>query len=135
MKKTVFCMIIFQTAFSLFAPAWVHAESADRAHCKVWWAVVKDPAPPLNMRKSPEVRPDNVIGTLENGKWLSVKEENEGWFRVGGKVEGAKDEVEGALRDKLQGRVASLDALFTRRCLQALCMNQSKHPSRLQSVG
>jgi len=84
LKKIALCMILLQTVLVLSSPDSVYADKTpdDRAHCKVWWAVVKDPDPPLNMRSSPEVRPDNIVATLENGIKLSVLEESEEWFRV-----------------------------------------------------
>ena len=55
---------------------------APRAACPILQAVVDDPEPPLNIRSSPEVRPDNIIGTLQNGFWLSIQEISGDWFRV-----------------------------------------------------
>lgn len=58
------------------------AKLPDRAHCKISMARVNDPNPPLNLRSSPAVSPDNVVGKLEQGKWLVVIEEKEDWFRI-----------------------------------------------------
>jgi hypothetical protein len=47
-----------------------------------------DPNPPLNVRSSPVVAPDNVVGKLRNGTQLIVVDENEGWLRITSPLEG-----------------------------------------------
>ena len=54
----------------------------DKAHCRISMAKVNDPTPPLNVRSSPVVLPNNIVGTIEQGKWLVVEEERDGWFRI-----------------------------------------------------
>jgi hypothetical protein len=44
--------------------------------------IATDPKPPLNIRSSPIVAPDNVIGKVRNGTQLTVIDENEGWLRI-----------------------------------------------------
>ncbi|MBW4487188.1 MAG: SH3 domain-containing protein [Trichocoleus desertorum ATA4-8-CV12] len=51
-------------------------------NCVVTQAIAADPNPPLNIRSEPEVQPDNVVGTLKNGSWLSVVAERDGWFQI-----------------------------------------------------
>ncbi len=50
--------------------------------CKITMARVLDPDPPLNLRSSPEVKPDNIVGKLDNGIFLQVMTEKGGWFQV-----------------------------------------------------
>ncbi|HEY9862411.1 MAG TPA: SH3 domain-containing protein [Candidatus Obscuribacterales bacterium] len=51
-------------------------------NCVVTQAIAADPNPPLNIRSSPEVQSGNVVGTLNNGSWLSVVAERDGWFQI-----------------------------------------------------
>lgn len=50
--------------------------------CPIQMAVVDDPAPPLNVRSTPEVRPDNVVGQLNNDTFLLVLEQQNGWLEI-----------------------------------------------------
>ncbi|MCS6814422.1 MAG: SH3 domain-containing protein [Cyanobacteria bacterium] len=50
--------------------------------CKITTVTVSDPDPPLNLRSTPEVKPDNIVGKLNNGTVLQVKTERDGWFQV-----------------------------------------------------
>ncbi|MBW4691692.1 MAG: SH3 domain-containing protein [Lyngbya sp. HA4199-MV5] len=50
--------------------------------------IATDPSPPLNVRSSPVVAPDNVVGTVRNGTRLSVVDRNEGWLRINQPLEG-----------------------------------------------
>lgn len=50
--------------------------------CKITQAVVADPDPPLNVRSSPGVTNNNQVTTLNNGTWLSVVGEENGWFKI-----------------------------------------------------
>lgn len=50
--------------------------------------IATDPSPPLNIRSSPVVAPDNVVGTVRNGTHLSVVDRNEGWLRINQPQEG-----------------------------------------------
>ncbi|WP_181357357.1 SH3 domain-containing protein [Stenomitos frigidus] len=50
--------------------------------------IATDPSPPLNVRSSPVVAPDNVVGTVRNGTRLSVIDRNEGWLRINQPLEG-----------------------------------------------
>jgi hypothetical protein len=63
--------------------------ASDRPHnstgdCKT---IVRDPDPPINVRSSPIVAPDNIINTLANGSQIIVVDEkvftdNEPWLRI-----------------------------------------------------
>jgi hypothetical protein len=63
-------------------------KSSDRTppanQCKT---IARDPNPPMNVRSSPVVAPDNIVGTLMNGTQLSVIDEKnfgngEHWLRI-----------------------------------------------------
>ena len=55
------------------------AATAPKTICKT---IATDPSPPLNVRSSPVVAPDNVVGTVRNGTQLLVVDRNEGWLRI-----------------------------------------------------
>lgn len=49
--------------------------------------IVRDPNPPVNIRSSPIVAPDNIVNTLSNGSQIIVVDEkmfngNEQWLRI-----------------------------------------------------
>lgn len=50
--------------------------------------IIADPKPPMNVRSSPVVASDNVIGRLPNGLSLSVIDENEGWLKISSPLQG-----------------------------------------------
>lgn len=50
--------------------------------------IATDPNPPLNVRSSPVVASDNVVGRLANGTHLTVVDEQRGWLRVSAPVAG-----------------------------------------------
>ncbi|MBW4578797.1 MAG: SH3 domain-containing protein [Tildeniella nuda ZEHNDER 1965/U140] len=50
--------------------------------------IATDPSPPLNVRSSPVVAPDNVVGTVRNGTRLVVVDRNEGWLRINQPLDG-----------------------------------------------
>ena len=56
--------------------------NTDRTHCPILTAIVADPDPPLNVRSSPEILPDNIIGKLSNGRWLSIELTTDQWFQI-----------------------------------------------------
>lgn len=61
-----------------------HADTSNKA-CQT---LTTDPDPPLKVRSSPVVAPDNVVGQLKNGTSLTVLDENEGWLRIGQPLQG-----------------------------------------------
>ncbi len=56
--------------------------------CKITQAVVADPNPPLNVRSSPRVTDNNQVTTLNNGTFISVVGEENGWFKIDQPVSG-----------------------------------------------
>jgi Bacterial SH3 domain len=50
--------------------------------------IATDPQPPLNIRSSPVVADNNVIGRVENGTVLAVVSQQSGWFRIATPVSG-----------------------------------------------
>ena len=61
---------------------------APNASHKICNTIATDPSPPLNVRSSPVVAPDNVVGTVRNGTRLSVVDRNEGWLRINQPIDG-----------------------------------------------
>jgi len=57
----------------------------DPKQCKT---IATDPNPPLNVRSSPVVAPDNIVGKLQNGTRLTVIDENEGWLSISSPIQG-----------------------------------------------
>ena len=53
-----------------------------RENCRIFQFRVKDPEPPLNIRSSPEIHPDNVIATIPNGRIGAIVAEQNGWFKI-----------------------------------------------------
>lgn len=51
-------------------------------------AIVNDPNPPLNVRSSPSVNSDNIVGRLPNGTLVSVVSDRNGWFQINNPVAG-----------------------------------------------
>ncbi len=50
--------------------------------------IVADPNPPLNVRSSPIVAPDNKLATLPNGTAILVVDEQDGWLRINTPLQG-----------------------------------------------
>jgi Bacterial SH3 domain len=61
---------------------------APKTSQKLCHTIATDPSPPLNVRSSPVVAPDNVVGTVRNGTRLSVVDRNEGWLRINQPLDG-----------------------------------------------
>ncbi|MCU0518307.1 MAG: SH3 domain-containing protein [Oscillatoria sp. Prado101] len=64
--------------------------------CKITQAKVADPNPPLNVRSSPQVANGNIVGKLNNGTFVSVAQEKNGWLQITDPVRGwvAKNRTE-----------------------------------------
>lgn len=62
--------------------------SRDVQSCSVSMAIVEDSNPPLNVRSSPTTEGDNVVGKVDNGTFLSVRQEKQGWLQITDPVEG-----------------------------------------------
>jgi serine/threonine protein kinase len=60
-------------------------QTSPQKDCSV---VVFDPGSPLNVRSTPDTKPDNVVGTLENGTRLSVVSEQNGWLQINSPLQG-----------------------------------------------
>ena len=56
--------------------------------CKITMAKVADANPPLNVRSHPTIAPDNVVGKLKNGTFVTVTNELDGWFAIATPVKG-----------------------------------------------
>ena len=50
--------------------------------------IVTDPDPPTNVRSSPVVAPDNVVGMLKNGTRVAIVLEQEGWLQISAPIAG-----------------------------------------------
>lgn len=76
------------TAVSDAAEDMTVAPSRQVQSCTVSMAVVDDPNPPLNVRSAPTTAEDNIVGKLENGTFLDVRQEQPDWFQITAPVEG-----------------------------------------------
>ncbi|MBD2325553.1 SH3 domain-containing protein [Alkalinema sp. FACHB-956] len=47
-----------------------------------------DPKPLLNVRSTPSIAPDNIVGTIKNGVNLAVVDERDGWLQINAPVSG-----------------------------------------------
>jgi hypothetical protein len=54
--------------------------------CELNQAIVADPDPPLNIRNQPNAATGLVIATVDNGRFLGVKDEKDGWLQVTYKI-------------------------------------------------
>ncbi len=72
--------------------------------CKVTMAKVADANPPLNVRSNPTIAPNNIVGTLKNGTFVTVTKELDGWFRIATPVKGwiAKNQTDSDCNDKTE---------------------------------
>jgi hypothetical protein len=51
-------------------------------------ALVNDPNPPLKVRSEPNVETGRVVGELEDGVFVTVEREEQGWFQITIPVQG-----------------------------------------------
>lgn len=73
--------------------------------CRILMARINDPKPPLNVRSSPKATTtENIVGQLKNGTYVDVKEEKDGWFRIGGETPGwiAKNRTDNTCGEKTE---------------------------------
>lgn len=56
--------------------------------CKVTMARVNDPSSPLNVRSAPTTEGSDVVGSLENGTFMTVDSEKDGWLKISGPMQG-----------------------------------------------
>lgn len=69
-------------------PPVAHADPALHVQsCSVSMAKVSDPAPPLNVRSGPSSAA-KVVDHLQNGTWVTVVDESNGWFQISNPVAG-----------------------------------------------
>ncbi len=51
--------------------------------CKITMARIEDPDAPINIRSNPNTKtPDTIVGTAKNGTYVSVIDEQDGWFKI-----------------------------------------------------
>jgi hypothetical protein len=50
--------------------------------------IAADPKPPLNVRSSPRVTADNIVGTLGNGTVMAVTDRHQGWLHLKAPIKG-----------------------------------------------
>lgn len=55
---------------------------ASNPKCPISYAKINDPNPPTNIRSSPEVKPNNIVGKVENGRVVFVQSEKNGWLQI-----------------------------------------------------
>ena len=53
-----------------------------RENCYIYYFRVNDSESPLNIRSTPEVMQDNIIGTLPNRSMGTILSEKDGWFQI-----------------------------------------------------
>ncbi|PSB17179.1 peptide-binding protein [Phormidesmis priestleyi ULC007] len=72
--------------------------------CKITMAKVADANPPLNVRSNPTIAPDNVVGKLKNGTFVTVTNELDGWFAIATPVKGwiAQNQTESDCNEKTE---------------------------------
>lgn len=58
------------------------AQASQPELCKITMVKIADPNPPTNVRSTPEVKPNNIVGQIENGKLVPVNTEKNGWFEI-----------------------------------------------------
>jgi hypothetical protein len=67
-------------------------------------ALVNDPNPPLQVRSEPSVETGRVVGQLEDGVFVTVEREEQGWFKITIPLEGwiAKNRTVSTCGEKLE---------------------------------
>ena len=72
--------------------------------CKITMAKVTDSNPPLNVRSQPTIAPDNVVGKLKNGTFVTVTNEVDGWFEIATPVKGwiTKSQTDSGCNEKTE---------------------------------
>ena len=72
--------------------------------CEITQARVADPNPPLNVRSSPDTQADNVVGTLENGQFVTVIQQQAEWLEITIPIQGwiAKSRTQTSCNQKRQ---------------------------------
>ena len=72
--------------------------------CKVTMAKVADANPPLNVRSNPTIAPDNIVGTIKNGTFVTVTKELDGWFAIATPIKGwiAQSQTDSGCNEKTE---------------------------------
>jgi hypothetical protein len=73
--------------------------------CVVRMARVNDPESPLNIRSSPNTTSNaNIVGKLRNGSYVSIEDEQNGWYKISGETPGwiAKSKTESNCTEKIE---------------------------------
>lgn len=72
--------------------------------CKISMAKVNDPDSPLNVRSTPDTTRKNVVGTIENNRFVSVINEQNGWFEISDPIRGwiAKSRTDSNCNTKIE---------------------------------
>ncbi|MCY7273891.1 MAG: SH3 domain-containing protein [Phormidesmis sp. CAN_BIN44] len=72
--------------------------------CKVTMAKIADANPPLNVRSNPTIAPNNIVGTLKNGTFVTVTKELDGWFAIATPIKGwiAQNQTDSGCNDKTE---------------------------------
>jgi len=80
------------------------ADSRKVETCKVTMAKVADANPPLNVRSNPTIAPNNIVGTLKNGTFVTVTKELDGWFAIATPIKGwiAQNQTDSGCNDKTE---------------------------------
>lgn len=50
--------------------------------CETTMVRVNDPTAPLNVRSQPQVAEGNIVGQLDDGTWVMVEDEQDGWWKI-----------------------------------------------------
>ncbi|HEY9808477.1 MAG TPA: SH3 domain-containing protein, partial [Halomicronema sp.] len=64
------------------APTSPISQTPKPKECKITNAKIADPNPPANVRSSPEIKPDNIVGKIENGRIVGVLAEQNNWLQI-----------------------------------------------------
>lgn len=72
--------------------------------CKISMAKVNDPDSPLNVRSTPDTTRKNIVGALENNRFVTVIKEQNGWFEISDPTRGwiAKSRTESNCNTKIE---------------------------------
>lgn len=72
--------------------------------CKISMAKVNDPDLPLNVRSTPDTTRKNIVGTIENNRFVTVINEQNGWFEISDPIQGwiAKSRTDSNCNTKIE---------------------------------
>lgn len=81
--------------------------------------IVKDPQAPLNVRSSPEVKPNNIVGKLNNNTVVQVINNSDVWLQINapisGWIDGRRTEIYcGSFSNNFQEMTTNIDRLGKR---------------------